>query len=401
MAIYEYRAYDNQGHLVNATYEADSEESVKAFLKKDGCMIVSVKKQSSARSGWSLRNKDKLGLSELEFFTAELAVLLQSGVKIDKGLKIIARTATEGAMGRLVSAILNNLKAGKTVAESFDTSDMVFDALYLNLIEIGEKSGSLPQVFSGLAKDLKFRKNLKAKVIQALTYPAIILMVCVACILFVFNYIVPQMGSIFTESDDLPIYTSIMLGASDWMIRYQMWLFAGLALLSLFCYKQKDSVSFKNRLGARLLKIPVLSSLIVQIERIRFNAAMALMLKTGVRVDDAINLAARSVENQVIKNSLQIAMDKVKKGGSVSSSLAMTPIYPDFYISLLEVGEESGELAQIFDEVAERSRTDFESWTDKVTSLIEPLLILVMGGIVGSVVITMLLSVVSVNDISL
>jgi type II secretory pathway component PulF len=145
----------------------------------------------------------------------------------------------------------------------------------------------------------------------------------------------------------------------------------------------------------------VASSLVIQVERIRFNSAMALMLKTGVRVDDAILLASRSVNNRIIKTSLEIAREKIKKGEAVAASLAMTPIYPDFYISLLEVGEESGELAHIFDEIAERSRTDFEGWTDRVTSLIEPLLILVMGGIVGSVVITMLLSVVSVNDISL
>ena len=401
MPTFDYKAYDKQGHVINAKIESDSVAAAMERLKEDGFMVASIREQKESISITGLSRRKKVGLSELEFFTAELAVLLRSGVKIDQGLKIIARSVRSGPMGLLISNILNNLKSGKTVSESFDTNDKAFDALYLNLIEIGEKSGSLTEVFEGLASDLKFRKALKAKVTQALTYPSIILVVCVACILFVFNYIVPQMGGIFSESDDLPVYTAIMLGASEWMRQYQLWLFAGIALVGLIAYRQKDSATFKAGLGRRILSVPMASQLVIQVERIRFNSAMSLMLNTGVRVDDAIRLASRSVNNKVIKNSLDIAREKVKKGDPVAASLAMTPIYPDFYISLLEVGEESGELAHIFGEVAERSRTDFESWTDKVTSLIEPVLILVMGGIVGSVVITMLLSVVSVNDISL
>jgi type II secretory pathway component PulF len=209
------------------------------------------------------------------------------------------------------------------------------------------------------------------------------------------------MGSIFSEADDLPIYTSILLGASDWMIKYQLWLFLGLISLGGFVYSNRKNEQWQTKMAAWLLTVPVSASLIKQIERIRFNSAMSLMLDAGLKVDTAVNHAADNTSNPIISQSLKIANDKIKKGAAVSVSLGETPIYPEFYVSLLEVGEESGRLSNVFGEIAKRSKEDFEQWINKVTNVLEPLLILVMGGIVGSVVVTMLLSVVSVNDINL
>lgn len=401
MPLFKFKAYDKQGHSIEDTQEASDINALKADLLSRGLMIANVKAQSQSINFTSLFKNQKLSLKDLEFLTSELSILLNSGVKIDKGLQIIARTKKDVATSKVVTEILKKLKSGKTVASAFDTSKQHFDPLYLNLIAIGEKAGQLPSVFAGLSNDLKFQQSLRAKIVQALTYPAVIFFVCIACVLFVFNYIVPQMGSIFDQNDDIPIYTQILLGASEWMINYQLWLFGGILGFSALFAHQLKTESFRKKVAKQALEMPVISNLIKQIERIRFNSAMSLMLDAGVKVDSAIDAAVANVQNPVIRNSLEIANGKIKKGAPLAQSLAMTPIYPEFYVSLLEVGEESGDLSRIFTEIATRSKTEFESWTDKVTNILEPLLILVMGGIVGSVVITMLLSVVSVNDISI
>lgn len=401
MGIFKYKAYDKQGHFIEATQEAEDANALKLELQQKGLMIASVAEQGRPLNLMLPFQSQKLALKEMEFLTSELSILLNSGVKIDKGLEIIARTKKDLTTSKVVSSILKKLKVGSTVADSFTTPKQDFDPLYLNLISIGEKAGKLPSVFSGLAEDLKFQQSLRAKITQALTYPSVILFVCVACVLFVFNYIVPQMGSIFDQTDEMPIYTRILLGTSEWMIQYQLWLLGGILSAGLLVAHQWQSQTFKNKVARYALQMPVVSEFIKQIERIRFNSAMALMLDAGVKVDNAIEAAVANVQNPMIRNSLEIANGKIKKGAPLAQSLAMTPIYPEFYVSLLEVGEESGALSRIFGEIANRSKAEFEGWTDKITNILEPLLILVMGGIVGSVVITMLLSVVSVNDISI
>lgn len=400
MAVFDYKAFDSSGVKIESSIDAPSLFDARVVLEKQGLLITKIAPQKKSLSLFSSSNK-KASFADLEFLTSELSILLASGVKIDKGLGILAKGAKTGSVGKLIREIQGNLKKGKTVSEAFTTKQNEFDPLYLNLISIGEATGRLAETFRGLADDLKFKKELKAKVTQALSYPSVILFVCVVCILFVFNYIVPQMGSIFSESDELPIYTAILLGASDWMIKYQFWLLGVLIVTGSLAYRGRKNEKFRSMLGHRVLSLPVVSSLILQVERIRFNSAMALMLQAGLKVDSAIGHAAKNIKNPVIHKRLMSARDNVKKGQPVSKSLAQTPIYPDFYISLLEVGEESGRLADVFNEIASRSKFEFEQWINRMTSLLEPILILVMGGIVGSVVVTMLLSVVSVNDINL
>jgi type II secretory pathway component PulF len=160
-----------------------------------------------------------------------------------------------------------------------------------------------------------------------------------------------------------------------------------------------EKSSSARRINNALLMLPAVKNVLVLVERIRFNTAIALMLESGILIDRCLEMAVDSVKNQAIQQELKIAKDRVKKGESLSKALRVSPLYPDFSLSLIEVGEESGELEPVFLELSSRARREFESWVDKMTSLLEPLLILVMGGIVGGVVVTMLLSIVSVNDV--
>lgn len=401
MPWFNYTAYDSSGSKIESQVEADDKSSVRTMLLSQQLHVVKVVPVTKSPSLSLSFMSDKLSVEELEFLTSELSILLESGVKIDKGLSILAKNHKTPAVDAFVSEVLNNLKQGKSVAEAFQTKQSAFDALYLNLISIGETTGRLPQVFSGLADDLKFRKDLKAKVTQALTYPSIILFVCISCILFVFNYIVPQMGSIFSEQEDLPIYTALLLGVSDWMQSYQWWLFMAIVGAGTAIFVNRDNRKLRHNIATKVLDIPVISGAVKQVESIRFNSAMSLMLDAGIKVDVAISHANKNIKNHVIQRSLNIAADKIRKGAPVATSLAQTPIFPGFYVSLLEVGEESGRLGTIFHEISMRAKSDFESWTTRITNMLEPILILVMGGIVGSVVVTMLLSVVSVNDVTL
>ena len=291
------------------------------------------------------------------------------------------------------------VRSGESLSDARATENEVFNSLYINLVQLGESSGTLPKIFARLAEDIKFQSELKSKITQALTYPAAIFLVCIFCIVFIFNYIVPQMSGLFEGMPEIPTYTAFLLGASAWMISYQWLLLVGISGLVLGVMAALKTRSGARRINDGLMLVPGIRNVSILIERIRFNSAIAMMLEAGILIDRCLEMAVGSVKNKSVQQDLIVAKNRVKKGDTLSNALRASPLFPDFALSLIEVGEESGHLEPVFSELSSRSRREFESWVDRMTSLLEPLLILFMGGVVGGVVVTMLLSIVSVNDV--
>lgn len=399
MANFIYHAYDSHGGQVNGQIEANSLDDAKQQIRLQKLIIISLKKEKETQSNITLFERKLVTLEELEFITSELAILLKNGVKIDKSLAILKRNKPSGAVTKLLQGLHTEVKRGSLLSEAMAEQPEVFDMLYINLVRLGEASGDLANVFEKLSQDLKFKSDLKRKIIQSLTYPLVIFSVCILCILFIFNYIVPQMSGLFDGLPELPVYTSILLGVSHWMQNYQWFLFLGILICIFLLIAAFKNPVIKVRLDELMLKMPLIKGALLVVERIRFNSALTMMLDGGISIDKALELSAGSVNNRHIRQGLLSAKEHIKKGAGLTESLGRSPIYPDFFLSLLEVGEESGKLSPVFEEIASRSRNEFESWADKMTSILEPLLILTMGGIVGSVVVTMLLSIISVNDL--
>ncbi|MFT5812271.1 MAG: type II secretory pathway component PulF [Psychroserpens sp.] len=399
MIRFNYQAYDSHGGQINGHITAKSYDDAKQQLQLKKLIITALKEEQSEKIKSSLFQGKKISLEELEFITSELAILLKNGVKIDRSLAILKRNKSNSAVVKLLQDLHTAIKRGSLLSEAMAEQPEVFDALYINLVKLGEASGDLAYVFIKLSTDLKFKSELKRKIIQSLTYPLVIFTVCILCILFIFNYIVPQMSGLFDGLPELPVYTEILLGASRWMQNYQWFLFLAIVFAVFALVAAFKNPIIKVRLDEFMLKVPFIKGALLVIERIRFNSALTMMLDGGISIDKALELSAGSVNNRHIRQGLIAAKEQIKKGAGLTESLARSPIYPDFFLSLLEVGEESGKLAPVFEEIASRSRSEFESWADKMTSILEPLLILTMGGIVGSVVVTMLLSIISVNDL--
>jgi type II secretory pathway component PulF len=207
------------------------------------------------------------------------------------------------------------------------------------------------------------------------------------------------MSGLFDGMPEIPFYTEMLLSSSEWVIRYQWLVFMGIFFASFLLMVGLRDPNKARRIDGLVMRLPGLSKFITLTERIRFNTAIALTLESGVLIDRSLEMAVGSVKNRQLKAGLILAKDRVKKGDSLSRALATSPIYDDVSLSLVEVGEESGELGAVFGEISSRSRREFESSVQRMTSLLEPALILVMGGIVGGVVVVMLLSIVSVNDV--
>jgi general secretion pathway protein F len=403
MARFRYVGFDPSGGRVSGIVDAERLDLARDDLRGRGVMVSELASEGTGRD-WRETlglQTDRVKLEDLEFLTSELSLLLDSGVRIDRAIGILQRTGRSGAVGRLLSAMSADLKQGRQLSEAAAEHKDVFDPLYVNLIALGEASGQLPEVFRRLADDLRFRRDIRQKVVQAATYPLVVLSVCVLALLFIFNFVVPNLATLFADAKELPWYTSALLGASSFMKQYQWALAVGLAALGALLWqarKRPSVVEFRERVA---IGSPFLSEATTTVERIRFTSGLGMMLESGLPVDRALQLATGNIRHGQLRREITIAVEKVRRGEQLSGVLRQTRLFPDFYASLLEVGEESGELGKVFNEIARRSRDAFSSWTLRVTTLLEPALILLMGLIVGGVVVIMMLSITSVADIGL
>jgi general secretion pathway protein F len=403
MARFRYVGFDPSGGRVSGIVDAERLDLARDDLRGRGVMVSELASEGTGRD-WRETlglQTERVRLEDLEFLTSELSLLLDSGVRIDRAIGILQRTGRSGAVGRLLSAMSADLKQGRQLSEAAAEHKDVFDPLYVNLIALGEASGQLPEVFRRLADDLRFRRDIRQKVVQAATYPLVVLSVCVLALLFIFNFVVPNLATLFADAKELPWYTSALLGASSFMKQYQWALAIGLAALGALLWqarKRPSVVEFRERVA---IGSPFLSEATTTVERIRFTSGLGMMLESGLPVDRALQLATGNIRHGQLRREITIAVEKVRRGEQLSGVLRQTRLFPDFYASLLEVGEESGELGKVFNEIARRSRDAFSSWTLRVTTLLEPALILLMGLIVGGVVVIMMLSITSVADIGL
>jgi type II secretory pathway component PulF len=268
-------------------------------------------------------------------------------------------------------------------------------------VALGEEGGRLPQVFRGLAEELRFQRELREKVVSASTYPLVVAGVCVLALLFIFNFVVPNLQSLFADAAELPWYTTLLLASSAFMRQWQWFVFAGLFAGGAMLWRSRRHpavIEFKDRM---LLDTPGLRDATTMVERIRFASGLGMMLEAGLPVDRALTLATGNVRHGTLRREIAAAVEKVKRGEQLSKVLRETRLFPDYYASLLEVGEESGELARVFTEIARRSRDGFSAWALRLTTLLEPLLILIMGLIVGGVVVVMMLSITSVSNVGM
>jgi general secretion pathway protein F len=225
-------------------------------------------------------------------------------------------------------------------------------------------------------------------------------MVCILSIVFIFNFVVPKFEVLFAGMKSLPIYTDILLTVSRVFTQYQ-WLILVLVVGIPLWVKQMNKIVFvKALLDTLMIKTPVLRYLAYSLENLRFVSSMAILLKSGVLLVDALGYSIRSIGNRRIQMQLLSARDEVRQGKKLSETLARTGFLPDIFIGVIEVGEQTGNLTEIFTDMEDRFKDDYEHRLNGMITLLEPIMILVMGLIVGSVVVIMLLSIVSVNDLN-
>ncbi len=396
-----FKAVGSDGKLRTGTLSAESDKRVAQELKRQGLIPVYVGLEQ--KKGFEIKlpafNQGKR--RDVLFFTQELSTLLNAGVPLDRALSISNELTERPVFRQVLIDVLRVLKGGKSLADSLATHPDYFSELYVNMVRAGEASGSLGAVFERLAEFERTRDELRGYIIGSMIYPGLLACVGVASILVLLTFVVPRFASVFQDGHmKMPLPTKLMIEASDILKAY------GLIGIGVFA---AAFIAFQTyiRSGAGALwwdgfrlRIPLLGDALRKAETARFARAMATLVANSVPLVQCIGISRAILNNRRIANSLEAVATGVKRGEGISNPLKRTGEFPPLAAHLLAVGEETGRLDQMFARMADIYEADTRAAIKRFTALFEPLIILIMGIIVGALILSMLLAITSINDVA-
>jgi general secretion pathway protein F len=398
---YFFRAVASDGKIRTGSLAGNDERTVARELRKQGLTPVYVgptPKKSSIEIKLPSFGGRRRG--DVLFFTQELSTLLNAGVPLDRALTITAELTEHPQFRTIVLDVLRVLKGGRTLADSLGTHGEYFSDLYINMVRAGEASGALAIIFARLAEFERSRDDLRNFIVSAMIYPALLAAVGAASVTILLTFVVPRFAIIFQDGHmKMPTPTRLMLEASD-LIKTYGW-FAVAALVAGAIIWRVYTRTVAGRLwwdGARL-KLPLLGIALLKAETARFARAMATLLENSVPLVQSIGIGAATLNNRMIAGSLVGVANGVKRGEGIATPMRKAGVFPALASHLLTVGEETGKLDQMFARMADIYENETRAAIRRFTSIFEPAVILVMGIVVGSLILSMLLAITSINDV--
>ncbi len=402
MNSFHFRAVASDGQIRTGAIHAESERLVAFELRRQGLTPVYVGKEEKKPLDIKLPGFSGGRKRDVLFFTQELSTLLSAGVPLDRALSITAELNERASFRTLVQNILRTLKGGRTLADSLSAHSAHFSELYINMVRAGEAGGSLAVVFERLSEFERTRDDLRSYIVSSMAYPALLSMVGVGSILVLMNFVVPRFAAVFEESRiEMPLPTKMLLVGSKFLQSYG-WL--GITLSVLFVIGMYTWVrTTRGRLwwDTLRLKIPVLGDALRKAETARFARAMATLVSNSVPLVQSLSIAGATLNNRRISGSLEIVSQGVKRGEGIAAPLRRAGQFPPLAAHLLSVGEETGRLDSMFVRMADIYDAETRSSIRRFTSLFEPIVILVMGIVVGTLILSMLLAIVGMNDVAM
>jgi len=401
-ATFFFRAVASDGKIRTGSLSGNDDKAIARELRKQGLTPVYVgATPKSAAIEIKLPSFGGRRRTDVLFFTQELSTLLNAGVPLDRALSITAELTDRAQFRFIVLDVLRVLKGGRTLADSLSTHGEYFSDLYINMVRAGEASGALAVIFARLAEFERSRDELRNFIVSAMIYPALLATVAAASVFILLSFVVPRFAVIFADGHmKMPAPTRIMLEASDLVHAYGWYALGGLAAAAILWRIYTHTTAGRLWWDGARLKLPLLGVALLKAETARFARAMATLLENSVPLVQSIAIGAATLNNRMIANSLVGVANGVKRGEGIAGPTRKAGVFPPLAAHLLTVGEETGRLDQMFARMAEIYENETRAAIRRFTSIFEPVVILVMGIVVGGLVLSMLLAITSINDVA-
>ena len=395
MAIFSYRATTIQGSVVEGVIEATDEKSAIERLKNTGYIPLKV---ASPKEGIKKRLTLRSSKGTILTFTTELSALLSAGLPLDRSLNILSEISESGEMKDIIQSVLKSIREGSSFSDALQKHPKIFPKLYINMIRAGEAGGVLDVVLDKLNEFLESSKALREHISSVMIYPAILMVTSGVSIIILLTYVLPKFSVIFEElGGALPLPTQILLAVSNTLQSY-WWIALLLALLCWAVFKNYVR-SDAGRYQWDSFKLKIMKDIVQKLETARFCRTLGTLLKSGVPLLQALNNAKDIVSNRVIASAIDAVSSGAKEGKGIAAPLAATKVFPQLALSMIKVGEETGQLDTMLIKVASTYEKSLNVAIKRFVTLLEPMMILTMGLIIGFIVVAMLMAIFSISDL--
>src|ERR671910_2511924 len=393
MAVYTYRALDPQGEIVQDKLEGSGTLAVVHELRQQGLMVIDVKEQSAAQKDILAPFKG-IRLKDLVVFSRQLATMINAGLPIVRALYVLSEQTENPKLEEVIVQVRKDVEAGLALSEALDKHPKVFSRLYVEMVKAGEIGGILDGVLLRIADQLERDQDLRRKIRSAMTYPIVVLILAILASSFMLMFIVPVFAQLFQElGGTLPLPTRICMLISD--ILTSLWgvlVYAGMALGVVVFLRWKKSERGRKVWGRAVLKIPAkIGDVVKKATLARFARTLATLSAAGVPILQSIEITATSSGNWVVENALLKSRDAIREGLPLYKPLETEPVFPPMVTRMIAVGEETGDIDGMLTKIAQFYESEVDAAVKALTSILEPLMIVVVGGIVGAIVISMYL----------
>ncbi len=397
---FTYNCLDSAGKDSLGVISASDKVDAMAMLRVRGLTVIELREKGKKAKSVTLFKK---GFNDQDVYdmARELSTLLRSGMRIDRAFELLIRSTSKQDLKAILLSALTDIKAGKGVAQAFDNAGR-FSPFLISMIHVGEAVGNLRSAFENIAEYLKFQIQFKAEIKNAMTYPAFLIFASIATFIFIFNFIVPKFFTIFgTNSSTLPLSAKILYAMSGWFSFTNIGILT-VIIIALIVVKRIYPNKLKlPDLSGYFINIPIVGVLILNLEISRFSYSMYSMLQSGVEFIKALKMSASVIQNEHIRGSIAALVGQIKEGKKIADVFSQVYLLPEIVPNMIRVGEESGNLKDAYLELHQIFDERFKNSIKRVLTLVEPIVIICMGLVVGFIVITLILTVMSVSTIKM
>lgn len=392
--VFEWEGKDRNGKVVRGELRAGGEAMVSATLRRQGILVSKVKKRRTS-GGKSIKQKD------IAVFTRQLATMMRAGVPLLQSFDIVARGSPNPRLTRLLNDIRGDVETGTSLSAAFRKHPMYFDALYCNLVEAGESGGILEALLDRLAIYQEKTVALKNKIKSALTYPVAVMVVAFIVVAVIMIFVIPAFEDVFQSfGAELPVPTMIVIAMSKFFVSYWYLIFGGIGGgLYFFFQAWKRSEKMQKTMDRVLLKIPVFGDLLYKSAVARWTRTLATMFAAGVPLVEALDSVGGASGNAVFLEATEKIQRDVSTGAALTTSMQSTNVFPTMVLQMASIGEESGSLDHMLSKAAEFYEDEVDEAVKGLSALMEPFIIVILGGLIGGIVVSMYLPIFKLGQV--
>jgi type IV pilus assembly protein PilC len=394
MAFYTCKLGSADGRIIEKEFESANRDVLRKNLEEQGFYVFEVRKKPLQILGAKGLARRKLDNKELLTFNQELLVLIKAGLPIIQALETILDRLSKGKLAEILTVVRDDIKGGAYLSDAFEKHPAAFSHLYVAAVRAGERTGDLPQTLRRYIVSMKRAAAVKRKVLAALMYPTILVVVAFLAISVLLVYVVPTFSQVYAEAGSaLPVPTQLLIIFTTTLRNYLLLILAALVGSWFLFLRWKETTAGHYLLDSWKLRVPLLGALITKYAVAGFTRTLATVLQSGIPIVESLKMSVGTLNNKVLERNLLTAITKVEEGMSLSSSLESVRLFPPLALRMLGVGEATGSLEEMLEDISEYFEEEIDQNLQVFTTAVEPAIMIIMGLVVGAIIVTMYLPV--------